>query len=109
MDSSGNIRAGLKKRSVKACPHPSAIDESEHQFNLMRAIQAKAAFSNALLGLSSVIGLFCVIWFGGSVVFWQAQQYETGSETGDGVSWSFFDALYFTYGKVHLSCNRCLR
>lgn len=93
----GTVRVGLKRRNVRASDDPSSLQQGQHEFNLMRMIQSRAALSNAILALGLVLLLVCVIWFIGAVVFWQAQQYTTGTITGTGVSWTYFEALYFTY------------
>jgi potassium channel subfamily K len=91
MTASGEIRVSIfhKKRNITLAKGASQIQQRAHEFYLMRLVQQKAAWDNALVALGLSLGIFSSIWFLGSVVFWRAEL-ETGG-------WSYFESLYFTY------------
>lgn len=67
----------------------SELDQREHEFDIMREVQRKAANGNRMLAIGISAGAFVILWFIGAVAFWQA-------EKGAG-NWSYFESLYFTY------------
>lgn len=80
---------GVKRRDTNA---ETELERREKEFNIMREIQAEAATSNRLFALVFATVAFMILWFIGAVVFWQAESRSVGGE-----SWSYFEALYFTF------------
>lgn len=85
IDSSGSVRVSPfhKKRNVRLSKDAPEIQRREHEFKIMRLVQRRAAWDNALIALTLSVGMLCFLWFIGAVVFWQA-------ELGSG-NWSYFE------------------
>lgn len=64
----------------------SELDQREHEFDIMREVQRKAANGNRMLAIGISAVAFVILWFIGAVAFWQA-------EKGAG-NWSYFESLY---------------
>lgn len=92
MGKSGGIRVSWfhKKENIRTDKtNASELEQRRHEFDLMRLVQKKAGFDNALTAICFSLGLFCFLWFIGAIVFWRAER-----GVGD---WSYFESLYFTY------------
>ncbi|RMY05659.1 hypothetical protein D0868_06285 [Hortaea werneckii] len=79
---------GVLHRDTNA---PTELARREKEFEVMREIQAAAAHNNRMIALSMATMAFMILWFIGSVCFWQAEKAVGGN------NWSYFEALYFTY------------
>lgn len=101
VDAGGSVRVSIfhKKRNVSLSKDSSEIEQREHEFRIMRLVQRKAAWDNALIAMTLSIGVFCFLWFVGSVVFWQA---ELG--TGD---WSYFEVCH-TLRSILVQSVQCI-
>ena len=75
----------FNERTIDQNP-PSELDRREQEFDIMRAVQQKAANDNRMLALGISLGAFLILWFIGAVAFWQA---EKGA-----ANWSYFESLY---------------
>lgn len=81
----------FRMHHLKTDPSVPELDRREVEFDIMRQVQKQAARRYRLLALAVSGSSFCILWFIGAVVFWQAE-----NATG-GQHWSYFEALYFTY------------
>lgn len=64
--------------------------QQKTEFTLMRRIRNQAARRRRLIFVAIALGATIVLWFGGAIAFWRAEQQHPQN-------WSYFDALYFAY------------
>ena len=88
-DDSGTGKAGMFKKHDVGKAASSEVERREQEFNTMRAIQTTAANRRRRSGVAISLGIWCVLWFIGALIFWQSEQPVQG--------WTYFESLYFCY------------
>ncbi|KAK7053089.1 hypothetical protein VNI00_004410 [Paramarasmius palmivorus] len=92
----GNRRVGkramakalIKWRANTAQRSDDSVILDQEEFNVMRRIQERAMNTRKYVSLGSATFVFLIVWFGGALVFWYAE---------DAQGWSYPTCLYFTY------------
>lgn len=83
----------LSRRTQKQTPLRSKSKEwtkyDRMEFEAARRIRWRARRLSAWISLASSLTILCILWFGGAAIF-QACEHLQG--------WSYFEAVYFTYG-----------
>ncbi|KAF9444656.1 voltage-gated potassium channel [Macrolepiota fuliginosa MF-IS2] len=62
------------------------------EFELMRYIEMNAARMQKYIALAFSVGVFVLVWVGGSVVFWALEN--------NGADWTYPESLFFSYTSI---------